>query len=111
MLDLVLTTEPGLIEDMEITAPVAGSDHNLLNFKIFWKREEIINKNDGFNYQKGNYVEIRKLLSNICWDEKFKGKTVDEMWIIFRDNLIGVRDKLISKRSLIQRSFLLWMKF
>jgi len=28
MLDLVFTTEPDLIEDLEITAPVADSDHN-----------------------------------------------------------------------------------
>jgi len=41
MLDFVFTTEPDLIEDMEITAPVAGSDHNLLIFKIIWKWEEI----------------------------------------------------------------------
>jgi len=41
MLDVVFTTEPDLIEDMEITAPVAGSDHNVLNVKVIWKREEI----------------------------------------------------------------------
>jgi len=29
MLDLVFTTEPGLIEDFEITAPVALNDHSL----------------------------------------------------------------------------------
>jgi len=105
--------EPCLIEYMKITAPVAGSDHNLLNFKVFWKREEINNNNDGFKYQNGKYVKIRKVLSNKCWDEKFKGKIVglNEIWIIFSDNLIVVRDKFIPKRSLIRRSFPLWMKF
>jgi len=35
MLDLLFTTEPDLIEDLEITAPVAGSE-NLLNLiKIY----------------------------------------------------------------------------
>jgi len=110
MLDLVFTTKPGLIEDIEITAPVAGSDHNLLNFKVIWKMEEIISKNDSYYYPKRNYVEIRKLLSNICWDEKFN--SVDEMWIIFRDYLIGVRDKLlILKCSLTQRLLPPWMTF
>jgi len=32
ILDLVFTTKPGLIEDMIITAPVASSAYNLLNF-------------------------------------------------------------------------------
>jgi len=109
MFDVVFTTEPNLIEDMEKTSPVAGSDHNLLRFTIIWKREEIIIKNDGFNYQKGNYVKVRKILSNLCWEEKFKDKTVDEMWIIFKDDLFGVIDILIPKCSLIQRSFPLWM--
>jgi len=36
LLDLVLNTEPGFIEDMIVTAPVAIS-HNLLNFKVIWK--------------------------------------------------------------------------
>jgi len=36
---------------------------------------------------------------------------VDKLWIIFRDDLIGVRDKLIPRRSLPRRSFLCWMKF
>jgi len=36
---------------------------------------------------------------------------VDEMWTIFRDDLIGVRDKLIPRRSLTGRLFPFWMKF
>jgi len=74
---------------------------------------EVINKNDtvGYNYQKGDYVEIRKLLSNICWDEKFTKKTVDEMWTIFWDDLTGVTDKLIPRCSLLRRLFPLSMKF
>jgi len=98
--------------DLEITAPVAGSDHNLLNFKIVWKRVEAINKNDtgGYNYQKGDYVEIRKLLSNICWDEKFTKKTVNEMWTIFWNDLVGVRVKVIPRRSSTRRLFPFWMK-
>jgi len=84
ILDLVFTTEPGLIDYMVITAPIASSDHHLLNFKVIWKRDEIIHKNDCFNYQKGDYVTIRKCLANICWEEKFEGKTVDEMSNIFK---------------------------
>jgi len=114
MLDLVFTTEPGLIEDMVglITAPVTSCDHNLLNFKVIWKREEIIHKNDCFNYLKyWDYVPIRKMLANPFKEEKFEGKTEDEMWNIFRDDLIGIRDKLIPKRKMSRRSFPLWMKF
>jgi len=86
---------------MVITALVASSDHNLLNFKVIWKREEIIHNNDCFNYQKGDYVTIRKILANLCWEEKFKGKAVDEMWNIFRDDhiYIGFRNKILPKRK------------
>jgi len=51
------------------------------------------------------------MLANLCWEEKFERKTVDEMWNIFRDDLIGIRDKLIPKRKLSRRSFPFWMKF
>jgi len=40
---------------------------------------DCFNFNDCFNYQKGDYVTIRKVLENICWEEKFKGKTVTYM--------------------------------
>jgi len=56
-------------------------------------------------------VTIRKLLANLCWEKKFRVKTVYEMWNIFKDDLIGVRDKLIPKRKMSRRSFPLWMKF
>jgi len=36
-------------------------------------------------------------------------KSVDKIWIIFRDYLIGFRDKLLPKRSLTLRLFLPWM--
>jgi len=41
----------------------------------------------------GTLCEIRKILSNLCWGEKFKDKTVDVMWIIFRDDPISFIDK------------------
>jgi len=33
------------------------------------------------------------------------------MWTILRDDLIGVRDKLIPRRRLTRRLFPLWIKF
>jgi len=51
------------------------------------------------------------MLANKCWEEKLKGKTIDEMWNILKDDLIGIRDKLIPKRKMSRRSFPLWRKF
>jgi len=45
------------------------------------------------------------MLANPFKEEKFEGKTEDEMWNIFRDDLIGIRDKLIPKRKMSRRSF------
>jgi len=36
--------------------------------------EVIKNDTGGYNYKKGDYVEIRKILLNICFDEKFTEK-------------------------------------
>jgi len=59
-----------------------------------------------FDYQNGNYEEIRIFLSNLRWDEKcekYKRKTVNEMRNIFRDELIGFRDNLKFKRKMARR--------
>jgi len=51
------------------------------------------------------------MLANPCWEEKFKESTVDEMWNIFRDEFIGIRNKLIPKRKMSRKLFPFWMKF
>ena len=60
---------------------------------------ELTNVSESYNYHRGNYEQIRIKLAAICWDEKFTGKNVDEIWIIFWDELISNRNMFIRKRA------------
>ena len=111
ILDLIFTNEPGLIEDVEITAPVASSDHNLITFRMLWVGGKIMKECQSFSYHKGNYEGIRKKLSGVNWDDMFAGLSVDDMWQCFWRELISNRDKFIPKCKLAGRKFPPWMKF
>jgi hypothetical protein len=46
-LDLILSTEPGLVEEVEIGCPIANSDHYTITFKIPIKRETDTKRGNG----------------------------------------------------------------
>ena len=71
ILDLVLTTEADMVDDVFVDSPLSNSDHNILSwiFKCSTIIEEKLVKD--FSYNKGNYMKIGEHLSEIDWKEEF----------------------------------------
>ena len=101
ILDLILTNDEKLIEDVELGEAIGNSDHAIIRFKIKCKFKRT---NDRMfctpNFGKGNYDAIRMFLSRFEWIEMFKGKTVDEMWIIVKSTLAEAQDRFIPMRRM-----------
>ena len=55
-----------------------SSDHNQLHFNINIKSDKTNVKQCRRDFRKGNYMEIRKSLAPVDWDEKMKNKTATE---------------------------------
>ena len=110
ILDLVFSSEPGLVEDLEICSPVSNSDHNSLLFKICMEiGTENINK-EVFNYHQADYEQINLVLEEIDWDEKFMNKDVETMWNELVEKLRECRGKYVPKRKLNKGNYPKWMK-
>ena len=73
LLDLVLTNEPELINEVESLGKFATSDHSLLFWKINVGREETSTKVIRFDYNNMDLNEIREELRSCNWDEEMKG--------------------------------------
>ena len=94
ILDLVFSSESGLVEDLEICSPVSNSDHNGLLFKIgIDLKTEIVTK-EIFNYNQADFESINYALRGIDWDEKFISKNLNNMWSSLVDELVEYVNKI-----------------
>src|SRR3989442_888635 len=110
ILDLVLSTEKDMVEDLLISNPISNSDHSVLlwNLECETVMEDCMIKQ--FNYHKGNHDKIISELMEIDWDREFMGKGAEEMWEIFLRITLGCRDKYIPMRERSEKGNKVWMK-
>jgi len=95
-LDLVLTNEPELINEVENLGKFATSDHSLLFWKINVGREEDSMKVTRFDYNKMDLNGIMEELRRCNWDEEMKGN-VNESWALFKGRLLDLQQKYVPK--------------
>ena len=93
VLDIVLSSQKECVDNVEIQEPLGSSDHNQLHFNINIKSDKTQLK-QWRDFRKGNYMEIRKSLAHIDWDEKMKNKTATECCDILRGELDRAIDSL-----------------
>ena len=87
-LDYIFTEEENLIEQVYHKAPLGKSDHMVLEWFMVLQPDKACDNFEKFNYWKGNYTEISTFLSRVNWREEFFHKSVEEMWIIFKEHVI-----------------------
>ena len=60
VLDIVLSSQKELVDNVKIHEPLGNSDHNQIHFDINVKSESKNKKTYRRNFQKGNYKDMRK---------------------------------------------------
>jgi len=88
-LDLVLTNELELINEVENLGKFATSDHSLLFWKINVGREEDSTRVTRFDYNKMGLIGIMEELRRCNCDEEMKGN-VNESWALFKGRLLEI---------------------
>ena len=104
VLDIVLSSQKEFVDNVEIQEPLGSSDHNQLHFNINITSDKTKVKQCRRDFRKGNYMEIRKSLSHIDWDEKMKNKTATECWDILRGELDRAIDSYVPMKKQGKRS-------
>ena len=66
-LDLVISKDPDLVEDIEIQSRFASSDHNLIKFSIVAPEERIESKRPSLDYARVNFDALREEVGRVQW--------------------------------------------
>ena len=84
ILDLVFTTDPGMVEEVQVRENLANCDHNILTWKVNCNAKLCVNVNrPRYVLHKGNYDGFSLFLSGIPWTDLLKDCDVIELWEIF----------------------------
>ena len=84
VLDIVLSSQKELVDNVKIFEPLGNSDHNQIHFDINVKSESKNKKTYKRNFHKGNYKDMRKYLAKLDWNNMLMNKTAIECWNILK---------------------------
>ena len=100
ILDLVFTTDPGMVKEIQVRENLANCDRNILIWEVNCKASICIVANRPRNVlHKGNYDRFGSLLSGIHWTDLLKDFDVIESWEIFKSKMQEGMNKFIPKQS------------
>jgi len=110
VLDLVITSEPDLVHEVEATAPLESSDHNMISWKCRVETSQNPTRLTRLNYKKANMDAIRAELQQIDWDLLLDGD-IHSSWSNFRNVFWGLESKHIpvASSSTKRRHRPIWM--
>ena len=100
VLDIVLSSQKELVDNVKIHEPLGNSDHNQIHFDINVKSES---KNKR-NFHKGNYKDMRKYLAKLDWNNMLMNKTATECWNILKYEIESIIDKFVPLKKQGKRS-------
>ncbi len=94
-LDLILTKEEEDVKNIQVLEPLGKSDHGIVvgNFICEWRNKTMPKSSRMYN--KGQYYTINMKIEEINWNEKFRNKSIQEFWEIFKDIIHELIDKFI----------------
>jgi hypothetical protein len=87
ILDLVLTTEPNMVENLQVIEHLSTADHNIIVWDLITSTKMAEQNKENYCFHRAKYEEIKKILASKPWDVLFENKTTDEMWMIFKEIL------------------------
>ena len=95
VLDIVLSSQKELVDNVNIHEPLGKSDHNKIHFDINVKSESKNKKSYRRNFHKGNYKDMRKYLAKLDWNNMLMNKTAIECWNILKYETESIIDKFV----------------
>ena len=99
VLDIVLSSQKELVDNVKIYEPLGNSDHNRIHFDINVKSERKKKKTYRRNFHKGHYKDMRKYLAKLNWNNMLTNKTATECWNILKYEIESIIDKFVKNKE------------
>ena len=104
MLDLILSSQHELVENVKVHEPLGSSNHNQIHFNIKVKTGNTYKKQWRRNFNNGKYKEMRTYLANIDWINLLKNKRTTECWTCLKYEIDGIIQTFVPLRKQGKRS-------
>ena len=99
ILDLVLSSEENIVENLRIGEPFGTSDHCVIRWDmVVTKKCEATANKTYFDYYKADYEQIKAAAKQMDLESSVKGVNVEEDWLAFKTNLENLRDVHVPNR-------------
>jgi hypothetical protein len=86
LLDLVITSEPHMVDEVKVLGHFGSGDHNMLQWSTNVSVDHRDQKVVRLDYAKADYVKIRQELEGVDWSEEMKGNA-QECWDLLKNRL------------------------
>ena len=100
LLDLVITTDEGVIGDIAYGAALGKSDHIVLSFYLRCYTESAVGDSEErflYHTHKDDYSKMNDDLSRVKWDDELDKLDVNEAWKFFCNQVNQAMEKSIPK--------------
>ena len=91
-LDLVLSANPGMVQDVEMIGRIGSSDHEAL---IVHLRSDVVSRSElemSRAWSRANFDEMRREL-RVDWEAAMSGMRVEDMWELIRTRIDAAVEK------------------
>jgi len=101
LLDLVLTNEEGLGDDVKVGGSLGCSDYEMVQFSILHGESRPISRITTLNFRRANFGLFKDLLGGVPWVKALEGSGLQESWSLFKHHFLHTQDRCIpmSKKS------------
>ena len=101
VLDIVLSSQKELVDNVKIHEPLGNSDHNQIHFDINVKSESKNKKTYRRNFHKGNFKNMRKYFTKLDWNNMLINKTAIECWNILKYEIESIMNRIEAIRKIV----------
>ncbi|MES9905329.1 MAG: reverse transcriptase domain-containing protein [Sedimenticola sp.] len=95
LLDLVMTNEENMIDQISYQPGLGKSDHLVLQFCLECYTTESHSTHSKYNYFNADYEAVNEKIRSIDWDMQLEGKSTEVMWDCFAENLNSIVEENI----------------
>ena len=102
ILDLLITNESGVVEEIVHESLLGKSDHSVLNITLKCYTEVSASKMMKYYYEKSDYENMRNKLENVSWHDIIGDGSIHEQWLHFKEYIKSLEDEFIPHRLIIK---------
>jgi len=92
LLDLVLTSKEGLVEDVKVGGNLGCSDYELVEFRILNGGSREINSIVTLDFRRADFGLFKDLLGGTLWVRALEDRGVQESWSLFKHDFLRAQD-------------------